>query len=63
MCYRRNGHNEGDNPMFTQPLMYKRIQKQEQVLNLYSKKLIDEGVVTKDEVQVYFCYRSYKLNT
>lgn len=39
--------------MFTQPLMYKRIQQQEQVLNLYSKKLIEEGVVTKDEVQVH----------
>lgn len=38
--------------MFTQPLMYKRIQKQEQVLNSYSKKLVAEGVVTKDEVQV-----------
>lgn len=38
--------------MFTQPLMYKRIQKQEQVLNSYSKKLIAEGAVTKDEVQV-----------
>ncbi|XP_031567759.1 2-oxoglutarate dehydrogenase, mitochondrial-like [Actinia tenebrosa] len=51
VCYRRNGHNEGDNPMFTQPLMYHRIAKQEQVLNLYSKKLIEEGVVTKEEVQ------------
>lgn len=38
--------------MFTQPLMYKRIAKQEQILNLYSKRLIEEGIVTKDEVQV-----------
>lgn len=38
--------------MFTQPLMYHRIAKQEQVLNLYSKKLIEEGVVSKEEVQV-----------
>ncbi|KAK3744397.1 hypothetical protein QZH41_012160 [Actinostola sp. cb2023] len=51
VCYRRNGHNEGDNPLFTQPLMYKRIQQQEQVLNLYSQKLLNEGLVTKDEVQ------------
>jgi 2-oxoglutarate dehydrogenase E1 component len=52
VCYRRNGHNEGDNPLFTQPLMYHRIAKQEQVLNLYSKKLIEENIVSKEEVQV-----------
>ncbi|EDO37169.1 predicted protein [Nematostella vectensis] len=51
VCYRRNGHNEGDNPMFTQPLMYKRIAKQTQVLNSYSEKLIAEGIVTSAEVQ------------
>lgn len=38
--------------MFTQPLMYKRISQQEQLLNLYSKKLIEDGIVSKDEVQV-----------
>lgn len=51
VCYRRSGHNEGDNPMFTQPLMYKRIAKQKPVVDLYAKHLIDSAVVSKEEVQ------------
>ncbi|XP_061732144.1 2-oxoglutarate dehydrogenase complex component E1-like isoform X2 [Nerophis ophidion] len=51
VCYRRNGHNEMDEPMFTQPLMYKRIKKQEGVLKKYAEKLIGEGVVTVQEYQ------------
>jgi 2-oxoglutarate dehydrogenase E1 component len=49
-CYRRFGHNEGDEPAFTQPLMYKRIRQQKTTLELYSAKLIAEGVVTEGEV-------------
>jgi 2-oxoglutarate dehydrogenase E1 component len=49
-CYRRHGHNEGDEPMFTQPLMYKAIQSHPTTLEIYSKKLIAEGVVTQGEV-------------
>src|SRR5690625_1658331 len=49
-CYRRFGHNEGDEPMFTQPLMYKAIKAQKTTLDLYSERLIGEGVVTKAEV-------------
>ena len=52
MCYRRNGHNEQDNPFFTQPKMYQAIAKQETVLNLYVKKLIDEGVITQQQFEV-----------
>lgn len=48
-CYRRFGHNELDQPMFTQPLMYKKISKHMTPLETYSKQLVDEGVVTKDE--------------
>jgi len=50
-CYRRFGHNEGDEPMFTQPLMYKTIKKQPTTLEIYSKRLIAEGLVTEDEVK------------
>lgn len=52
MCYRRNGHNEMDEPMFTQPLMYKRIKKQKSVLNKYAEKVVAEGVVTTQEFEV-----------
>ena len=50
-CYRRFGHNEGDEPAFTQPLMYKAIRSHPSTLEIYSKKLIDEGVMTKAEVE------------
>jgi len=49
-CYRRFGHNEGDEPAFTQPLMYKKIRSHPSTLDLYAKKLIGEGVVTDGEV-------------
>ncbi len=49
-CYRRFGHNEGDEPAFTQPIMYKAIRAQPTTLEIYSSKLVDEGLVTTDEV-------------
>lgn len=51
VSYRRNGHNEIDEPMFTQPLMYSKIKKMKNVVEKYSAKLIEEGVVTKEEVE------------
>ena len=50
-CYRRYGHNEGDEPAFTQPLMYKAIRAHPSTLEIYAKKLIAEGVVTEGEVE------------
>lgn len=49
-CYRRFGHNEGDEPSFTQPLMYKKIRSHPSVIEIYAKKLIEEGVLTQEEV-------------
>ncbi len=49
-CYRRFGHNEGDEPMFTQPLMYKAIKKQKTTLQLYSERLVEDGLISMDEV-------------
>ena len=46
-CYRRFGHNEGDEPGFTQPLMYERIRKHPPVSEVYGQKLIAQGVVDK----------------
>ncbi|MXP41037.1 2-oxoglutarate dehydrogenase E1 component [Altererythrobacter soli] len=44
-CYRRFGHNEGDEPSFTQPLMYERIRKHPRVSDIYSERLKAEGVI------------------
>jgi 2-oxoglutarate dehydrogenase E1 component len=49
-CYRRHGHNEGDEPSFTQPLMYKAIAAHPSTLEIYGNKLIGEGVITAGEV-------------
>ncbi|XP_077311009.1 2-oxoglutarate dehydrogenase-like, mitochondrial isoform X2 [Lithobates pipiens] len=51
VCYRRSGHNEMDEPMFTQPLMYKQIHKQVPVLKKYADKLISEGIVSLQEFE------------
>ncbi len=50
-CYRRFGHNEGDEPAFTQPLMYQKIRAHPTTLEIYGKKLVAEGVVTEGEVE------------
>lgn len=49
-CYRRFGHNEGDEPSFTQPLMYKAIRAHKTTVQLYGEKLIAEGLVTQDDI-------------
>ena len=50
-CYRRHGHNEGDEPAFTQPLMYKAIAKHATTRQVYAKQLAEEGVVPEAECQ------------
>ncbi len=49
-CYRRFGHNEGDDPTMTSPLMYARIKDQPSTREIYSARLVGEGVVTDAEV-------------
>jgi 2-oxoglutarate dehydrogenase E1 component len=49
VCYRRHGHNESDEPAFTQPLMYKTIRSHDLVSTIYTKKLIEEGSITKED--------------
>ncbi len=50
ICYRRHGHNEGDEPMFTQPLMYKKIAAHPTTCEIYAQKLVRENVMSQDEV-------------
>ncbi len=49
-CYRRFGHNEGDDPTMTQPIMYRRIKDQPTTLSLYAERLVRDGVATQAEV-------------
>ncbi|KAL9106412.1 MAG: hypothetical protein Q9227_008554 [Pyrenula ochraceoflavens] len=50
VCYRKQGHNETDQPSFTQPLMYKRISEQETQLNRYVDQLLRDNTFTKDDI-------------
>ena len=50
VCYRRFGHNEGDEPSFTQPLMYKKIKSHPTTLNLYSETIANDGLLTRDQI-------------
>ena len=51
VCYRRFGHNEGDEPSFTQPIMYKKIKTHPTTLSLYGKKLSKQGLISDDQLQ------------
>lgn len=50
-CYRRFGHNEGDEPAFTQPLMYQKIAKMETTRTQYERRLIAEGTITEEQAK------------
>jgi 2-oxoglutarate dehydrogenase E1 component len=50
VCYRRNGHNELDQPAFTQPKLYQKISQHPSTLQIFEKRLLDEGTLTKEEV-------------
>ncbi|NRB33475.1 MAG: 2-oxoglutarate dehydrogenase E1 component [Rhodobacteraceae bacterium] len=50
-CYRRFGHNEGDEPMFTNPVMYKRIKTHKTTLSLYTERLVKDGLIPEGEIE------------
>ncbi len=50
-CYRRFGHNEGDEPMFTNPQMYTRIRKQKTTLQIYTERLVRDGLIPEGEIE------------
>ncbi|MFZ9059481.1 MAG: multifunctional oxoglutarate decarboxylase/oxoglutarate dehydrogenase thiamine pyrophosphate-binding subunit/dihydrolipoyllysine-residue succinyltransferase subunit, partial [Ilumatobacteraceae bacterium] len=54
ICYRRHGHNEGDDPSYTQPLMYKAIAERRSVRKLYVETLVKRGDITLDEAEREF---------
>jgi 2-oxoglutarate dehydrogenase E1 component len=59
-CYRRHGHNEADEPAFTQPLMYARIRQHPSVVEVYSKRLVEEGLLARADVErMQADFRSY----
>ncbi|MCQ0092032.1 2-oxoglutarate dehydrogenase E1 component [Roseovarius sp. M141] len=51
ICYRRFGHNEGDEPMFTNPVMYKKIKQQKTTLTLYTERLVKDGLIPEGEIE------------
>ncbi|MFV0360474.1 2-oxoglutarate dehydrogenase E1 component [Tropicimonas sp.] len=50
-CYRRFGHNEGDEPMFTNPIMYNRIKRHKTTLALYTERLVNDGLIPEGEIE------------
>ncbi len=63
ICYRKYGHNESDEPAFTQPLMYKNIRNRQSVRELYAQRLITEGVITAEEAQAMIDQLTQKMQT
>ena len=51
VCYRRFGHNEGDEPSFTQPLMYKKIKNHPSTVKVYGNKLVNENFISQEELK------------
>ena len=51
VCYRRYGHNEGDEPYFTQPLMYERIRERPPLYKIYGEQLLAENIISEDETK------------
>ena len=63
LCYRRYGHNEGDEPNFTQPDLYARIDKHPSVGKIFTRRLVDSGILTDDEAAALDDEYQKKLET
>jgi 2-oxoglutarate dehydrogenase E1 component len=61
-CYRRFGHNEGDEPMFTNPIMYNKIKRQKTTLSLYTERLVKDGLIPEGEIEDMKAAFQAKLN-
>ncbi|MDX1782317.1 MAG: 2-oxoglutarate dehydrogenase E1 component, partial [Thalassovita sp.] len=61
-CYRRFGHNEGDEPMFTNPVMYNRIKRHKTTLQLYTERLVADGLIPEGEIEDMKAAFQAKLN-
>ncbi len=61
-CYRRFGHNETDEPAFTQPLMYRKIKDHPTTLELYAAKLVQEGTLTEADVRAMIAAFNKRLD-
>ena len=62
-CYRRFGHNEGDEPMFTNPVMYQRIKTHKTTLQLYTERLVKDGLIPEGEIEDAKAAFQSRLNT
>lgn len=62
-CYRRHGHNEVDEPSFTQPVLYKKVREKPSVLTIYSEKLEREGVCTRETIELLHHQMRERLET
>ena len=62
-CYRRFGHNEGDEPMFTNPSMYTHIKKHKTTLSLYTERLVKDGLIPEGEIEDMKAAFQAHLNT
>jgi 2-oxoglutarate dehydrogenase E1 component len=62
VCYRRYGHNEGDEPYFTQPLMYEQIRQRSSLNRLYAEELLEEQIIQKEEIDNFEASINSRLN-
>jgi 2-oxoglutarate dehydrogenase E1 component len=63
ICYRRHGHNEGDDPSYTQPILYRKIKSHPSVSTLYQERLLREGIIGREDAEAMRKEVSTRLST